>query len=237
MENDKKLELWYRDNVVEDETQCKNVAGMAQEKLLEKFDIGITPEQVMAIYCITYDQIIQKLREKREDSPDQFVINIANVVKIGYDNVEDDGESETLGNFNVFIEHVGGTPKSISEDGSTDSIDACNQWMHANTEEQKKIIETIAAAAIKALSNEVDIVIAEPVVIFPIWVTTHEALVKFVEVARADENSSDYFMNFCNALEIHCQLQEDGTTAIVYKPNISEKLGIKSNVIASSASE
>lgn len=237
--SNKLLERWYIDTMVEDEEECRTVATMARNEILKSFDIGITPEQVLAIYCLTYDEIIKKLMSKREDEPDQFVINIANIVKIGYDNVEDDDESETSGNFNIFIEHVGATPKEAAdeENGYTESIDACVQWMHANFEEQRKIIDSIAAAAIKSLAENVDIEISEPAVIFPIWCTTHQCLVKFVDAKRADVGTSDFFMNFCNALEIHCQLQEDKTVDIVYKPNISEKLNIKSNAIASSGDE
>lgn len=236
-ESNKLLEAWYRDTMVEDIEECRTVAEMAKTEVFKRFDIGVEIEQVLAIYCLTYNEIISKLIDKRKDEPDQFIINIADIIKIGYDNIDEDEDAETQGNFNVFLEHVGNRPKQPSADSYSDSIDACTQWMHSNVTEQRKIIEAIAAASIKSLHENVDIVIGEPVVIFPIWCTIHESLVKYVEVRRSEENQSDYFMNFCNALEIHCQLQEDGTVLITYKPNISEKLNIKSNIIASSADE
>lgn len=235
-ENNKKLERWYMDTVIEDVTECRTVADMAVKAALEKFDIAVTTEQMLAIYCLTYNETIKKLMEKREDEPEKFIINIANVVKIGYDNVEYDEDAETSGNFNVFIENVG-IKSTTSDDAPDDSVDACNQWMHANVKEQRKIIESIAAATIKSLHEEVEIEIGEPVIIFPLWCTIHEELVEFAKVKRSENNQYDYFMNFCNALEIHAQLQEDGTVQIVYKPNISEKLNIKSNILASSGDE
>lgn len=236
-EVNKLLDAWYHDTVIEDVKDCNTVANMAVKETLEKFDIGLDEQHTLAIYCVTYDEIIRELMKKREDNPDRFVINIADVVKIGYDNIEEDEDSETQGNFNVFIEHVGNTPENPDEGSSTNSVDTCNQWLHSNIKEQRKIIETISAQAVKRLHEDLEIEIASSSVIIPIWVTIHRCLVEYLNVKRSEKNESDCFINFCNAMEVHCQLREDGSTMIGYKPNISEKLNIKSNAIASSGDE
>lgn len=236
-EVNKILDEWYHNTIIEDVDECNLIARMAMTEALEKFDIGLDEQHTLALYCTTYDEIIRELQKKREDNPDQFVINIADVVKIGYDNIEDDENSETSGNFNIFIEHVGNTPKMPDAGNAEHSIDACNQWLHENINEQRKIIEAISAQAVKHLHEDLEIEISSASAIIPLWVITHRCLVSFINTKRSEENVSDAFINFCNALEIHCQLQEDGSTIITYKPNISEKLNIKSNAIASSGDE
>jgi hypothetical protein len=229
------LEQWYDDNVVEDQAECMQIGGMAQDRILSHLNIDIAPKSCLAFYSIVFEEIIKALAAKRADE-DEFVINIANIVKIGYNNVKDDGNYEVVGNFNIVIQDVGKTPK-FTEDSMLTSLERCTEWMSMNVNEQPKLINTISTAAIKSLFDKVQLHLGQPECVFPIWSLIHLSLVDFVKVSRTEKNESDYFINFCNNFEIHAQLAENKDVIITYKPNIAEKLNIKSNLLATSTHE
>lgn len=229
------LEAWFADNVVEDVEECLTIGGMAKEQCLQKLNVDISPKSALALYSITFKEIVKKLMSKREDEKG-FVINIANVVKVGYDDTEDDEEAETNGNFNIFIEEVGKAP-IMTEDDSLLTLERCVQWMSLNVKEQPKIIEGIATAAIKSLADEADVHLMKPEVLFPIWCIIHNQMVGFIKARRTETNSYDYMINFAGNFDAHCQMLESGEVVISYKPHIADKLNIKSNLIATAPSE
>lgn len=234
-EKNQLLENWINDNIVEDEESCNTIAEMANKDALAKLNVDISPDTCLALYGIVYDEIIKKLASKREDKT-EFIINIADVVKIGYDNTVADEDSETQGNFNITMEEVGKKPV-FTEDPDLYSAERGTQWMHKNVKEQRNIIEGIATASLKELQEQVDVVLAKPELVFPLWCIIHTSMTDYVKVARTEQNSSDFFINFVSRYTVHCQLLADNDVVITYQPSIGGKTDIKSNLIATSTTE
>lgn len=234
-DENKKLDAWIAENVTEDTKEVMIIGNTASEEALSKLNIGLSAEMALSLYGIVYAEIIDKLRNLRSDNP-SFIIQIANIVAIGYDNTEEDEDTETQGNFNIVMQEIGKAPTYIDSPDMY-SAERCTVWMDTNIENQRKIISDIATAAIKSLDEKANLVLGQPEVVFPLWSLVHQAMTNFMKIKRAEVNSSDYFINFLNCYEVHCQLLEDNECAITYKPSISGKTGIKSNMIASSAAE
>lgn len=235
METNMLLEAWFADNVANDVEDNMTIGEMATAECLQKLNMGINPKTAIAFYAIVYEQIIEKLKQKREEK-DEFAINIANVVTIGYDNASDDEESETTGNFNVFIQD--GTKKPVfAEDPDLYTQERCTQWLAVNVTEQPKTIEAIAVAAVKALHETVEVELSAPECVFPAWAIIHLAMVSFLKTKRTEKSSYDEMIEFAGQFEAHCVLKEDGEVMMEYKPHVADKLNIKSNIIATASDE
>lgn len=231
------LQTWFNANVVDDVEECKTIAEMAIRECLKRWNISFgTPETVLAFYSIVYNCIVEELRTKRGEKV-EFAIDIANLIQIGYDDNNDDGEQEKSGNFCPFIFELSQQQTSWNEDPDMSSIERCNQWVSENIKEQKKTINSIATAALKALVDVADIHLGSSVAIFPLFTTIHEQVVSFMKVKQADTGASEVMINFAGNFDIYCRVVEGGETVIEYSPKPSMKLGIKSDAGATAPNE
>lgn len=233
------LKTWYENTVVEDQEDCNNIAGMATKECLKRWNIGIgsddEPETVLGFYSCVYDTIIDELRSKRGDK-NEFAINIADVVQIGYDDSNDDGEQEKQGNFCPYIYDIG-HKTDVDEDPDLDSIERCVRWNSENIKAQKKTLSEIATNAVKNLHEQLDIHLGSPEAIFPVFTTIHEQLVLYMKIKQAESGESEVMINFAGNFDVYCRLIEGGDVVIEYSPKPSQKLGIKSDAGATAPSE
>lgn len=228
-----KILEWFEEVCIEDKLACLTVGGTARSSLFEIFNIGITRKALLLMYAKTYENIIKALVSKRADV-DSFVIEIADMLKVGYNNVSDKGDKfEVAGNFNIFIQDTGRTPAFTKVE---ETVAGCTEWNSKNITNQIKVINEIASGTIADL-KDYNLIVGFPELIFPVFCVVHKTLIKFVDTKRTEEGVNDYFINFCGCFDIHAMKMEDKSIAIVFKPNISEKLNIKSNMIATAPTE
>lgn len=233
------LKTWYENTVVEDQEDCINIAGMANKECLRRWNIGLggedEPEVALGFYSVVFNSIVDMLRSKRADN-NEFAINIANVIEIGYDDSTDDGEQEKPGNFCPYIYDLG-VKTNIDEDPDHDSIERCVRWNSENVKEQKKTLSEIASNAVKTLHESLDIHLGSTEAVFPLFTTIHEQLVEYMKTKQAESGTSTVMINFCGNFDIYCRLVEGGDVAIEYAPKPSDKIGIKSDSTATAPKE
>lgn len=111
-DENKKLDAWIAENVTEDTKEVMIIGNTASEEALSKLNIGLSAEMALSLYGIVYAEIIDKLRNLRSDNP-SFIIQIANIVAIGYDNTEEDEDTETQGNFNIVMQEIDLSVKKV----------------------------------------------------------------------------------------------------------------------------
>jgi len=239
-ENDK-LNEWYDDNIVDDIEDNEEIARLAYRRCLDAWNVGLgenadDTKTSIAFYGIVYDSIMEALREKRVKHK-EYAINFAEVVIIGYDDSEDDGEQEKVGNFCPYI-YSGDAKTEPNQDPDLKSIERCVEWKAKNlvNAENTKIISEIETLALKKLVEEADIHLSNPEPIFALFTTIHEQMVAYMKIKQA-ESGEDEMINFAGRFDVYCRPAEDGEIVIEYSPTPSEKLGIKADHIATATNE
>lgn len=249
----KKLERWLNNNVPDDEEERKLIldwASLCERAIREELNIAIKkPEAYLAIYCTIFDAILDKLTKERTNHS-QFSINVAGVVEIGYDDSNNDDETEKMGNFAPYIYDIESGKFEIGKkeidalENSTaitsdelSSIEKCTAWVSAHVLKQKKALNDIATVAIKTLAESVDIHLGNPVVVFPIFAICHQQLREYIKILQQESGKSSEKMDVCGNFTIYAHLVDDGILAVEYKPDPSHKLSTKSDGTATASHE
>lgn len=247
--SNEKLEKYIEDIISEDMEENLQIAHLAKEELFRVWKVGFDEEEikqedpdsgaklVLGFYSKVYECIMEKLKEKRQADNPSYGIKIADIVLIGYDDDSDDGESEKIGNFCPYISDIPHKKIENNFDPEDSSIERCTQWMTENVKEQRKTITDIATKVVKVVGDDINFFISSPTPVFPMFATIHEQLVEWMKLKRAEEDVSEYMINFCGCFDIYARLTEDGEAVIEYSPNPSQKLETKSDATASAVKE
>ena len=232
-----KLELWMEEHVVDDLEENMEIAELCMRALKDKWNVGFRhPETILGFYGIVYQTIIQRLAQERENRS-SYGVRIR-TLEIGYDDAEDDGVMTKPGSFCPYIYDI---PESELEDAKLidmegTSVERCTEWVSNNLKQQPNLMNEIATAAVKNLADN-DIHIAYSVLVFPIFYTIHTEMVQYMKLKREETGDSEKMINFAGAFDVYARLQENGDTLIEYSPVPSDKIGIKSDAMASATKE
>lgn len=236
---------FYKEEVVEDEEIVREVAEVAYAPLRDQFHMLFQdpdtkepcPELIISIMVKIYRAIFNRLEKERETHK-SFEINVADEFTIGFDCGEENEDDEKNGNFMVSIKHLY-KPDSVDEDEDNlekTCIECCVRWMDKNVKKNPEIIRSIAVDATKLLSD-IDVALASSDAIFPFFCTVYRTLVKTLILKKAEADDYEYEINFASCFNIIIQEKENGTNAVNFRPTIMDKLGLKSDVTASSQYE
>ena len=89
--NEKKpYELFFDQNVIEDEEDVLSICDLAKNEIFKRFNIGIKDSKLVAcMYIIIFNTIHEKILEQ-EETKKSFRLNIADRLEIGFDTREDE---------------------------------------------------------------------------------------------------------------------------------------------------
>lgn len=237
-----KSEKWFNDNVVDDQKAIEDIGAIARDMISKRLRLGVGdsetgPKTVIAIYACIFDAITDAVAE-REAKWDDFELNIANRLIVGY-NTTTNEDDEKAGNFMVYLKHAKSTQSDDSIDDNADSstINLCTQWNSKNITEQQELIKEIAGKAKAKLGELINIKLESHEFIIPLFCITHTAILEYIRLHRIDENVGDYSINMAGLYTIGCQINEDGDLDIYYIPSISLKLKFKNDKQATGKDE
>lgn len=232
-----KSKEWFEENVIENREELLQVGELANRLLHDKISLAIPDPQItIAMYCNIFETIC-KVVAKREDEWDEFCVNVANRLRVGYTTTDSDEEEKT-GNFMVFIQHM---QEQVSNDmldeDENDTIVLCTQWNAANIKEQTDIIKEISVEAKKQLSSMINIKAESSEFIIPTFCIIHEQLINYIRLKRVEENRSEYELNVAGLFTIGIMETDDAEEEIYFVPSISLKLLFKNDGIATGRGE
>ncbi len=215
-------ESWVEEFVVNDIDDMMNVGGMAVRELHEKFRIKLSTEAAIAIYCLTFETILEYLKKQQEKKMQMFQINICNMISVSYNNLEDD-ESEKLGNFAPFIQQIsdGPIPDTGIDEGK--SIALCAAWNSSHISEQPDVLSEISTMVLRNLSDKLAIHIAAKEVVMPIFCTFHENLISYIKLKRVDVGATSYTIDVAGIFKVMVSEADDATEIIEYPTCIYTK--------------
>ncbi len=234
----KESERWlryYYDNIYEDEEHIQMISDTANAVIRERFHITLTDHRLTtSAFLRIFEGFIEKLKTLQREY-DNFQINLANRLAIGFTNNEND-DDEKSGNFMLFIQHLREAPKVESADDPTVSnIERAVQWNAENVIEQPELIRSLTIEAVKFL-RDIDIQLANNEIIMPIFITYYESIINYLKIHRREEDLFEMQLNY-SWFFIGAREGEDGRDTIFIRPSINGKLSLKSDVNASSKSE
>lgn len=224
--------LNYFDEIcVEDQEDVITVCDTASMVFYSRFKFKIDdPKLYGVIFSKTFETILNVLEESTKD---HLALNINMVnTEIGYTSVNTETD-EKEGNLMFYIRYLYGKKKEgVKDDYDAKSKELCVQWNTENITENPDILRRISARAIEEL-KKIDVIIGFSDLIIPLFVTTMESLIEFVQIHRKETKKFEYEINFLSCFYISCLETEDGDE-ISFRPSILSKLKIKNDAIASS---
>ena len=245
---DTKLEKWWEENIKENEAELVVAGSFACKKMYDYFSVKIEdPCAMIAFYCIIFDNITQEIRE-REKEYDNFSIDIADRLTVGYTTTSDE-DDEKVGNFMIYMKNlVGKSVKELSSytDDETDDIEKIRKmssddestielitnWNATNIKENADIIKDIASKSKDDISKILDYKMGTHELIFPMFCTVHDAILCELALEKTSRKKSEVELAIAGWFTVGIQSTDDGDD-IYFDPSPSLKLKFKDDSIAS----
>lgn len=227
-----KSQQWFLDNVVENEEELKEIGDIANRTLFDKLSLQLfNPMTTIAIYAKIFDAVCEVIVDQ-EDDWDDFCLNVADRLKIGYTTTSSD-DDEKSGNFMVFMQHVENTQTDDSlSDEETDTIELATQWNAANVKTQADVIKTVAALGKKKLGDLMNLKVESHEFVIPMFCIIHSQIINYIRLKRIEENKTEYELNVAGLYTIGIQETDEAEEEIYYVPSISLKLKFKNDAVA-----
>lgn len=232
---------WFNDYAVNNKAELKIICDLTARSAEEQFTMYLksgNTEVFAIIFYATFTTILEFLRSKQKVR-NNFTIEICNSINIGYSNSNDDN-NEKVGNFMPIMEYIGINRNIVDGVGSME-VDKTTvnfiRWKELNIKQNVTYYKEIQERAYERLKNEykTDIRTSEAVIpLFCIFMDhiTNVLKMKFKEADGTD--ISEVSMNVLGLFDVYYSFnEEDNQEIIEFQPNISMKLALKSDDIAS----
>lgn len=236
-----KSALWFRENVSEDAEDLLKAAELANSELHNKISLTFpNPMTTIAVYANIFETICKVIAEKETEWED-FCLNIANRLKIGYTTTSSE-DDEKQGNFMVFLQHIYDKTSDDSlndenDNDETDTVVLCTQWNATNVKTQTELINTIASIGKKNLGNLINIKLESPEFIIPTFCIIHSCIIRYLQLKRTEEKNACCELNVAGLYTVGCQETDDAEEEIYFVPSISLKLLFKNDAQATGINE
>lgn len=225
-------EKWFNENCVDNKKELIDIGDIAMKLLHENISLDSkNPETTIAIYGTVMKAIWDQIA-KLEDEYSEFCLNIANRLKLGYTNTDNEDE-EKVGNFSPFMQDCDEpTSDAPIDDDEIDTIQLSVQWNAANIKTQSDIIKDCASLAKKELSETLNIKTESHEFIMPMFCIIHKAIVNFVKDPLINqENITENQINVAGLYDIGAK-KVDGEIFVWYQTGVPIRRWIKNDSIA-----
>lgn len=235
MDNVEKYKLYFDEVCVEDIEDIIAIGSVAKSEIYSRFKIKFEdPKLLVATWSKIYDAFLLKLKELTGKYSD-FTINICDRLSIGF-TTTDDEDDEKMGNFMISIMHLDCAKKNNEVDDPTaKALERAVHWNTENIISQPDLLREISIDA-AALLKSINVEIASECVI-PIFVTTYEALAKFLKIRRHEKDEFEYVINWASCFDIGARESQDDLDDIFIEPSINGKLTLKDDASATAKHE
>lgn len=225
------MEKWlayYEENIHEDKEEIRDIAETASAIIRERFNIPLEGHQLTtSCFLKIFESFLKKL-VSLEDQYDNFEINLANRLLIGFTNNLDQ-DNEKSGNFMVYLKHLHESIKTENQDDPTvTNIERIVQWNAENVIENPALIRTMTIDAVKAL-REIDVHLANNEIIMPIFIIFYESIINYIKIRRREKDEFELSVNLIWFEAICREGEEDGKDEITLLPSIASKLLLKND--------
>lgn len=231
---------WFKEFAVNNTSDLKMICGLTSRSAEEQFNLYLknkNTEVYAVVFYATFMSILEFLKSKQKVR-NNFTIQIANSINIGYCN-NDDEENEKVGNFMPIMEYVGVNRNIIDEKPITKDKTAENLilWKDINVKQTADYYKEIQEKTFEKLKTEYRVNMTTSEAIFPLFCIfmdniTNILKIKFKEAYGTDV--SEISINVFSLFDVYYSFnEEDNLEIIEFQPNITMKLALKADDIAS----
>lgn len=234
------VQRWFDDYVVNDKEDIKIICQNTATSIAEQFAININGG-FNVIYAATFYEtflsILRFIREKQK-TYNEFSINIADLVVVGYTN-NDDESNEKVGNFFPFVEYIGKYTKVINNNDHM-AVDKTNssviRWKELNIKQNIEFMKKIQMDAFESVSKNMKINLRTDEAIIPIFCTFLYYVAEYMKYKFKEANHtevSEVKMNVLGLFDIFYSYdEEEGKEIVDIIPGIKMKLELKMDNVA-----
>lgn len=231
---------WFKEFAVNNTSDLKMICGLTSRSAEEQFNLYLknkNTEVYAVVFYATFMSILDFLKSKQKVR-NNFTIQIANSINIGYCN-NDDEENEKVGNFMPIMEYVGVNRNIIDEKPITKDKTSENLilWKDINVKQTADYYKEIQEKTFEKLKTEYRVNMTTSEAIFPLFCIfmdniTNILKIKFKEAYGTDV--SEISINVFSLFDVYYSFnEEDNLEIIEFQPNITMKLALKADDIAS----
>lgn len=232
---------WFKDYAVNNATELKIICDLTARSAEEQFSMYLksgNTEVYAVVFYATFMTILEFIRTKQK-LYNNFTIEIYKSINVGYSNSDDD-DNEKVGNFMPIMEYIGINRNIVDEHNGMD-VDKTAQnfirWQVLNSKKNVEFYKEIQERAYERLKSEYKTNLRTSEAVFPLFCIfmdhiTSVLKMKFKEADGTDV--SEVSMNVLGLFDVYYSFnEEDNQEIIEFQPNISMKLALKSDDIAS----
>ena len=224
-----KSQAWFEKNINEDEEALIAIGELSNRAISDKFALTLTtPELPIAMYSVIFRSIKDVLKSKEEENSD-YSIEIANRVKIGYSNYDNEN-AEKNGNFMVFIKHIPGSKVENTRDEEEETnktIELAAQWNAINITTDIEVIQEIADKAKKNIDDELNTAIGSTELVIPLFITIHESMISYLSLKRVELQECEYEINMAGEFFVGVRENDEGEEEVYFIPPVDLRLAMK----------
>lgn len=232
---------WFKDYAVNNATEMKIICDLTSRSAEEQFAMylksGNTEVYAVTFYA-TFMTILEFIRGKQK-TYNNFTVEIYQSINVGYSN-SDDEDNEKVGNFMPIMEFIG-INRTIVDESTSMNEDKTSQnfirWKILNSKKNIEFYKDIQERAYERLKSEYKTNLRTSEAVFPLFCIfmDHITSVLKMKFNEADGTGvSEVSMNVLGLFDIFYSFNEEDNKEIVeFQPNISMKLALKSDDVAS----
>lgn len=232
---------WFNDYAVNNKQELKIICNLTSRSAEEQFSLYLksgNTEVYAVVFYATFMTILEFIKGKQKVR-NNFTIEICNSINVGYSNSNDDN-NEKVGNFMPIMEYIG-INRNIVDGVSPMELDKTTQnfirWQELNIKQNVTYYKEIQERAYERLKGEYRTNLRTSEAVIPLFCIfmdhiTNVLKMKFKEADGTDV--SEVSMNVLGLFDVYYSFnEEDNQEVIEFQPNISMKLALKADDIAS----
>lgn len=232
---------WFKDYAVNNATELKIICDLTARSAEEQFCLYVRSDntEVFSVtFYATFMTILEFIRSKQKVY-NNFTVEIFKSVNIGYSN-NDDENNEKVGNFMPIMEHIG-INRNIVEEESDVGEDKTSQnfirWKILNSKKNTEYYKEIQENAFAKLQKDYKTNLRTSEAILPLFCIFMDNIISVLKMKFNEADGTDVSevsMNVLGLFDVFYSFNEEENLEIIeFQPNISMKLALKSDDIAS----
>lgn len=231
---------WFNDYVVDSKDDIKIICDLTARSAEEQFKMYLksgNTEVYAIVFYATFITILDFIKSQQKVR-NNFTIEIANSINIGYTNNENE-DNEKVGNFMPLMEYISINRNIITDDALSEETTTSNylKWKELNIKKTVEYYKEIQEKAYNLLRTEYKTSLRTSEAVIPLFCIFMDNITNVLKQRfKEAENTgvSEVSMNVLGLFDAYYSFDvESGREIVEFEPNIEFKLRLKNDDVAS----
>ena len=231
---------WFKEHAVNNPRELKIICDLTAESVDRQFSLKVKSDNTEVFGVIFYGTIMAILNfiRSKEKTYNEFTIEIANSINIGYTN-NDNEDNEKVGNFMPILEYIGINRDLVDIETNIDSNRSARnylRWKELNIKKTVEYYKDIQSNANQLLKEQYKVSPRSEEAIIPIFCIFMDHISNLLKKKYEEAEGtgvSEVSINVFGLFDAYYSYdEEEGKEIIEFQPNITTKLALKSDETA-----